>query len=66
MRLADALEGAERKAPPSAIAAIRLLILTGCRLSEILSLQWEWIDFEPGCVVLPGHLEVIAPQYPQS
>jgi integrase len=53
MRLADALEGAERKAPPSAIAAIRLLILTGCRLSEILSLQWEWIDFERGCVVLP-------------
>jgi integrase len=53
MRLADALEGAERKEPPSAIAAIRLLILTGCRLSEILSLRWEWIDFERGCLVLP-------------
>src|SRR6266436_1709700 len=38
-RLADALEGTEGKEPPSAIAAIRLLILTGCRLSEILSLR---------------------------
>jgi integrase len=52
-RLADALERAEGKEPPSAIAAIRLLILTGCRLSEILSLRWEWIDFERGCLVLP-------------
>jgi Phage integrase family len=47
------LEGAERKEPPSASAATRLLILTGCRLSEILSLRWEWIDFQRGCLVLP-------------
>src|SRR5271169_448477 len=52
-RLADALEGTEGKEPPSAIAAIRLLILTGCRLSEILSLRWEWIDFERGFLMLP-------------
>jgi hypothetical protein len=52
-RLADALEGTEGKEPPSAIAAIRLLILTGCRLSEILSLRWEWIHFERGCLILP-------------
>jgi integrase len=52
-RVADALERAEGKEPPSAIAAIRLLILTGCRLSEILSLRWEWIDFDRGCLILP-------------
>lgn len=37
----------------SAIAAIKLLVLTGCRLSEILTLQWEWVDFESGCLRLP-------------
>jgi integrase len=52
-RVADALERAQGKEPPSAIAAIRLLILTGCRLSEILSLRWEWIDFERACLMLP-------------
>jgi len=29
---------------PSSIAAIRLLLLTGCRLSEILTLKWNYID----------------------
>ena len=52
-RLAEALEHAEGQEPFSAIAAIRLLILTGCRLSEILSLRWEWIDFERSCLRLP-------------
>lgn len=52
-RLADALERAEGKEPPSVISAVRLLILTGCRRSEILSLQWEWIDFDRGCLMLP-------------
>jgi integrase len=52
-RLTDALERAEGKEPLSAIAAIRLLILSGCRLSEILSLRWEWINFERGCLIMP-------------
>ena len=38
-------EGSER---PSAISAIRLLMLTGCRKSEILSLRWEDVDLEAG------------------
>ncbi|MEX1036898.1 MAG: site-specific integrase [Sneathiella sp.] len=35
-----------------AIAAIRLLILTGCRKTEILSLKWHEVDFELGCLRL--------------
>ena len=33
---------------PSAIAAIRLLLLTGCRAGEILNLEWQQVDFERG------------------
>ncbi len=29
---------------PSAILAVRLLILTGCRLNEIMTLKWEFVD----------------------
>ena len=28
---------------PQAVAIIRLLMLTGCRLGEVVSLEWEWI-----------------------
>jgi integrase len=38
---------------PSAAAALRLLLFTGCRLREILHLQWEHVDFERGCLFLP-------------
>ena len=45
-RLGAALRAAASKAPPwpQAVAAIRLLILSGCRKSEILTLQWDDID----------------------
>jgi integrase len=36
-----------------AIAAFRLLIFTGARLSEILTLRWEWIDLPKGTARLP-------------
>ena len=36
-----------------AAAAIRLLIFTGCRLSEILTLQWGFVDLEAGLLRLP-------------
>lgn len=31
----------------------RDLILTGCRKSEILSLQWDFVDWDVGCLRLP-------------
>jgi integrase len=36
-----------------AAAAIRLLILTGARLREILHLRWEYVDLERGLLFLP-------------
>ncbi len=38
---------------PHIIAAIRLLILTGARLSEILTLKWEYVDFDHARIRLP-------------
>jgi len=38
---------------PYAIAAIRLLILTGMRCGEVLSLKWSYVDFERGVLNLP-------------
>ena len=38
---------------PSAILAIRLLIYTGCRLNEIMTLQWDYVDFEARTLNLP-------------
>jgi integrase len=40
------------KIGPSAAAAIRLLLFTGCRLREILHLKWEQVDLERGLVFL--------------
>jgi integrase len=54
-RLADALNRAEadKTEPTTALNAIRLLMLTGCRLNEILPLQWAWIDESHACIRLP-------------
>ena len=37
---------------PFAVAAIRLLILTGARLREILHARWDHIDYERGVIFL--------------
>ncbi|MXX91109.1 MAG: site-specific integrase [Boseongicola sp. SB0677_bin_26] len=36
---------------PSAVAALRLLLLTGCRKSEICGLRWEYVKTD--CIDLP-------------
>jgi len=52
--LGEALSGAEAEGDnATAIATIRLLILTGCRKAEILTLQWDYIDFERAFLRLP-------------
>lgn len=38
---------------PFAVAAVRLLLLTGCRLREVLQLKWSYIDFDRGMIFLP-------------
>lgn len=38
---------------PFSAAAIRLLILTGARLREILKLEWQHVDVERGLLFLP-------------
>jgi len=38
---------------PSAILAARMLILTGCRLNEVMSLKWSYIDFDSPALRLP-------------
>jgi integrase len=47
-RLGQALHEAERHQieMPVVVAAIRLLLFTGARLSEVLNLRWEQVDFE--------------------
>jgi integrase len=53
-RLGDTLLDCEMKGMESsqAIDAIRLLIFTGCRLSEILELRWPDVDLERSCLRL--------------
>lgn len=46
-------ENRRSKISPHAVAAIRLLILTGCRLGEILQLRWANVDLERGLLMLP-------------
>jgi integrase len=43
----------ERVELPSAILAARLLILTGCRLGEIMTLKWDYVDFDECALRLP-------------
>lgn len=54
-RLGEALAAFETEGgvSPHPIAAIRLLLLTGARLGEILTLRWNYVDRERGCLKLP-------------
>jgi len=53
-RLGVVLEEAERESVnPTALNAIRLLLLTGCRKNEILTLEWDWVDFDRSILRLP-------------
>lgn len=43
----------ERIEMPSAIAAVRLLMFTGCRLNEIMTLGWRHVDLKAALLRLP-------------
>jgi len=45
--------GVEDGESPYAIAAIRLLLFTGARLSEILTVEWRLVDLQRGLLALP-------------
>jgi integrase len=53
--VAEALAVMEEQAAinPQMAAAIRLLMLTGCRKEEITDLRWQWVDFDRSCLRLP-------------
>ena len=55
LRIGDVLREmeAERIEMPAAIAAARLLMFTGCRLNEIMTLQWRFVDVKAGVLRLP-------------
>lgn len=50
-RLGEVLRSSS--AEPEAINCIHLLVLTGCRLSEIQKLKWEFVDLTAGLLRLP-------------
>ena len=50
-RLGQVLRDVEEEMP-SAVAAFRLLLLTGCRMSEIRDLRWEYVKDD--CIELPN------------
>jgi integrase len=54
-RVGAALRVAERygSMSPAALSAIRLLLYTGARLNEILSLKWAHVDIHNGALLLP-------------
>ena len=54
-RLAQTLQRAEREntLSPAALAALNLILLTGARVSEILTLKWDHVNFERLCLELP-------------
>ena len=64
----------ERIELSSAILAARLLILTGCRLGEIMTLKWDYVDFDERALRLPDsktgkkvvHVGAPAVEYLQS
>jgi integrase len=54
-RLAEALEWAKvhSKVSATTIHALYVILLTGCRHSEVRTLKWDYIDFQNSCLRFP-------------
>lgn len=52
-RLGQALEQARNWRAWQIVPLVRLLLLTGCRLREIMAARLEWIDFARAALLLP-------------
>lgn len=48
----DSLASSEQESP-FVIAAVRLLLLTGARMSEVLTLRWDYVDLQLAVLQLP-------------
>lgn len=55
VRLGKALKAAETSWSPFALAAIRVLLLTGGRKSEILHARWDQVDLKAGVLRVDDH-----------
>jgi integrase len=55
LTLEKVLADAERnnEVSPSVIHALRVLLMTGARLQEVLTMKWEYVDIEEGKINLP-------------
>ncbi len=51
-RVLDTVEASGEESH-AAVACLRLLLLTGCRLREIQTLKWDYVDFTEYCLRLP-------------
>lgn len=58
-RLRDALQRWEAAGPLAVrwrfAQLVRLLLLTGARLREVMCAEWSWIDWERGVLLVPEH-----------
>jgi len=52
-RLGSVLTSLEEEEGAFVIAAVRLLLLTGARLNEVLTLKWSYVDLERKLLLLP-------------
>jgi integrase len=49
-KLGKAMRDAKEHESATAVAAVRFLLLTGCRRMEALTLPWEWVDQRSRCI----------------
>ena len=52
-KLGEILTECEPVELPGVLNAVRLLLLTGCRLGEVLNLRWDEVDLDGGALTIP-------------